>query len=296
VLRFDRTCYNGLALLQERSYASRGLGDGLDCHGGTGEGDLCRTTVVLGEELLLVGCGRPVYLDLGLDGRRVILTQRGNLAWVWANVEAAVAAVVADAILDVLRVGDVVHDHRAVVDVGDVGIDVGDGAVVVEAVTLPVAAIIACADVSITVINPTVEADMDSPIAVVEAVTSTVKAPVGRCPKRAVVRRRAPYAGGPIVATVAVSPIAGRPEVVGFGSGWLFVLGQRRRRLGSVDGLLPVGFSLVVGGVVVIVAAGVILLDGRGLLLSGLLLVALALLAGGIRRTGAQHLGGSGGG
>jgi len=292
MLWFNCTRYHGLTLLDERSYAGWGLGDGLNCPRRTGECDLRGATLVLCEELLLVRRRSAVDLYLRLDGRRVVFVHGRDLGWAWANVETAVAAVVADAVFDLSAVRDVIYDHRAVVDIGDVAVDMGDGAVVVEVVALPVAAIIAGADVAIAVVNAAVEADVNSPIAVMEAVTAAVEAPVGRRPKRAIIGRRAPYAGGPVIATRSVSPVAGGPEIVGFRGGRLVVIGQRGRRLLSVDSGFAIGLSLV-GGVVAIAAAGIVvvgLLDRRGLLL-----VALALLAGGVGGAGAHHLGGSGG-
>jgi hypothetical protein len=101
----------------------------------------------------------------------------------------AIAAVVADTILNAAGVGDVVIDDGVVVNIGDMA-NVGNVAVVIEIVTAPVAAEVANADVAEAVVNATVEANVGAPVAVVEAVVAAVVAPVGRGPERAVIRRR----------------------------------------------------------------------------------------------------------
>ena len=59
-LRCNVAGYDGVALLDEWSDASRRLSDGLDSYRRTGEGDLCGTALVLRVELLLVRCSSAV--------------------------------------------------------------------------------------------------------------------------------------------------------------------------------------------------------------------------------------------
>ena len=259
-------------------------GDGAGSGDGTGRGDLGGPAVVGGVELLLVlrgGLG-----DLALLGERsgVGLVEGCELGGTRADVDAAVAAVVAHAILDAAGVADVVVDDGVVVGVAAAA-DVGDGSVVVEVIAVPVAAEVADADVAVAVVDPTVVADVGAPVAVVEAVAAVVVAPVGRRPESAVVGGRAPGSGNPVVAAVSPAPVAGGPDVVGIGGGWLVVVGEGRRGLvGVVDGIFP---GVFVGLVLVVIALD----DGSG----RLLLVALALLLRGVGGAGAEDLGVGGG-
>ncbi len=152
--------------------------------------------------------------------------------------------------------GGVVHDDRAVVDVGDPrGVDVVDGAVVVEVMALPVATVVAAAGVAVAVVDATVEADVRAPEAAMQDVAAAEEAPVGGGPKSAVEGGGAPCAGNPVVADGSVSPVAGGPEIVGGGGFGLLVDGEWwRRRGGFFDGLLA-GVYLIVRrrGVVVVV-------------------------------------------
>ena len=191
---------------------------------GTGEGYLRGASVVGVEGLLRVVRGGLHGLALGGDGPYVGLVQSGDFSRAWTDVEAAATAVVADAIDDVRTVVDVVIDDFVVVDVGG-ETAVGDGEVLEEVVAVPIAAEVADADVAEAVVDATVEADVEAPVAVVKAVVAAVVAPVGGSPKRAVVGRRAPDSGDPVVAGVGVAPVAGGPDVVGIGSGGLVVFG-----------------------------------------------------------------------
>lgn len=95
-------------------------------------------------------------------------------------------AVIADAcIRDVHRrvIDDHRVGHRAVVygHVGDVG-DVVHRAVIVEAVAIPIAALVADANVSESVVDAPVIANVASPIAIVIAITAAGIAPIPRRP------------------------------------------------------------------------------------------------------------------
>jgi len=191
---------------------------------GTGEGYLRGASVVGVEGLLRVVRGGLHGLALGGDGPYVGLVQSGDFSRARRNGDAAAAAVVADAVRGPGSVVGAVVNHVVVVDVGG-ETDVGDGAVIEEVVAVPIAAEVADADVAEAVVDATVEADVEAPVAVVKAVVAAVVAPVGGSPKRAVVGRRAPDSGDPVVAGVGVAPVAGGPDVVGIGSGGLVVVG-----------------------------------------------------------------------
>ena len=77
----------------------------------------------------------------------------------------------------------VMVNNLAVIDVGNArDVDVVDLAVVVEAVALPVAARVACADVAEAVIDATVVADLAAPVSGVPAIHIAGVAPVARRP------------------------------------------------------------------------------------------------------------------
>jgi len=209
VLRFRRTLLGFRRTLLRFGPALLGLGDtgALLDRGGAG-----RSRVAL-LQLLAV-------LLLLLDGAWSF----GDVCRARRNGDAAAAAVVADAVRGPGSVVGAVVNHVVVVDVGG-ETDVGDGAVIEEVVAVPIAAEVADADVAEAVVDATVEADVEAPVAVVKAVVAAVVAPVGGSPKRAVVGRRAPDSGDPVVAGVGVAPVAGGPDVVGIGSGGLVVVG-----------------------------------------------------------------------
>ena len=258
----------------------RGCGrDGASGGDGTGLGYFSRSAAVGGVELLPVLGSSLSYLTLLGERRGAGLTVCRDLGRTWLDVDAAASTVVAGVVAGAAVIGHVVVDHGAVVDVGDVA-DVGDAAVVVEVIVVPIATEVADADVAVAVVDTTVEADVGSPVTAVEAVAAAVEAPVGRRPESAVIRRRAPYSGNPVVATRTPGPVAGRPHVVRFGSGWLVVL---RQRGGSLVGVL---FDGILAGVLIgLILIAVALDDGGGRLL--LILVGFALLLRGVGGIGA---------
>ena len=248
-----------------RSVLHRGgaLNARLRCDG-AGGGDHGRAAFVYVVELLTVLGGCTLVLKLGRHGRDTGSAIGYQLRRLWPYVEAASAAVIGDAVVD----GRVVDDDGAVVDVGDIrDIDAVDRAVVVEVVSVPVAAVIAVAGVAEAVVDATVEADVLAPEAAVEAVAATVEAPVAGGPESTVVRGSAPCAGDPVVAGGDVAPVTGSPEVVGFGGLGLLVDGQRRRRLGGVVGWLT--FVSIGTELVVVLRVLSRLIAGVGLILRG---------------------------
>ena len=211
-----------VTLLNDWSDASGWLGDRLDRDGGARNHGLDGTTVILVEELLLVLSSRMDYLNLGSHWRGVIFVHRNDLAALRPHAESTGAAVIADGVLGDAVIRHVIDHDSAVVDVRDVGVvavDIRYSTVVLEVVALPVAAIKAGADVAVTVIDTAVVADVRAPVADVESKATEGEAPVGRCPESAVVRRGAPDAGNPVVATVVlvIAPVAGGPEVIWLG-------------------------------------------------------------------------------
>jgi hypothetical protein len=154
-------------------------------------------------------------------------------------IEAASTTVVGDAVV-------VVDDHSPVINIGDSSdIDPVDRAVVVEVVSVPIAAVVAVTGIPEAIIDPAVEADMRSPEATMKAITAAIEAPVARRPECAVVGWSAPCARNPVVACRNIAPVAGGPKIVGLRSFRLLVDGQRRRRLICIFGrLTAIGISV----------------------------------------------------
>lgn len=102
-------------------------------------------------------------------------------------------------------------------------------AVVEEVASIPISAIKTCAEVAKAVINASVVAYVPSPIARVPEVFIFATIPVTRCPECFDIRRIDPCAVNPVIAFVAVGPVAGCPDVsIAWGVG-LFVHWDHRR-------------------------------------------------------------------
>jgi hypothetical protein len=106
----------------------------------------------------------------------MLLVEGDVLCRGWARHQAAAASVVADPVViddcDIVNV-DVPDDRR---------IHACDGAVVVEVVVIPIAALIARAKVAVAVIHAAIKAQVRSPVAVVPQVAVAVEAPIARRP------------------------------------------------------------------------------------------------------------------
>jgi hypothetical protein len=206
---------------------------------GTCSGNNGRTALILAVELLAVLSSLALILKLGRHGRSTRSPHGRQFRRLWPYCDSAVAAVVGDAIVVV------VDDDCAVINVGDVDVDAVDGTVVVEVISVPVAAMVAAACVAEAVVDTTVEADVRTPEAAVESVAPPIKAPVTGGPESAIIRWSAPGAGDPVVACGGPSPVAWGPEIVGRGGHGLLVDGQRRRRLvGVFDRLAAIGIGV----------------------------------------------------
>src|SRR6185312_9658457 len=153
--------------------------------------------------------------------------------------DAAVAAVVADA-----TIGE--HTHSMGVGVVNGGrVHPCNCGVVSEGVIIPISSYVADAGISVAIIHAAIESDVRAPVAAMPQVTPVVEAPVTGRPERAGVGREHPGAGNPVVSGIGIVPIARCPDVVGVGSFGLVIIGQRRRRGGSV-GYRFAGFGRVV--------------------------------------------------
>jgi hypothetical protein len=176
------------------------------------------TSLVLVVELLAVLSSLALVLDLSGHWRSSGAAHGCDLGWLRTDGDATAASVVGDAVV-------VVVDHDgAVVDVGDAcDIHAVDGAVVVEVVSVPVAAVITGAGVAEAVVNAAVEADVRAPVAAIEAIAVAEEAPVGWSPERSRIGCEDPGSGNPIVADGGVAPVTGGPQVIGAGGFGLLV-------------------------------------------------------------------------
>jgi hypothetical protein len=119
--------------------------------------------------------------------------------------------------------------------VGDIDhVNAVDGTVVVEVVTVPVAAMVTVAGITKAIVDATVKADMQAPVAAVEAPAVVIPTPVAGSPESSVVRRCTPCTWNPVVAGRRPTPVARSPEIVGRRRFGLIVFGQLRGRLVGV--------------------------------------------------------------
>jgi hypothetical protein len=127
-----------------------------------------------------------------------------------------------------------VFDDRAAIDVvHHRDVDVVDRAVVVEAASAPIAAIVAVAGVAEAIVDAAIVADVLAPVAGIIPVGVIPVAPVAGSPECALVGSLDPGAGHPVIAVRGPGPVAGSPDIVVAGSRRLVVVGQGRRRLDS---------------------------------------------------------------
>jgi hypothetical protein len=123
-----------------------------------------------------------------------------------------------------------VHEGKAAMEA-----DVHHSGVVGKVPAAPFAADKADAAVAEAVVHAAVVADVWSPIAPMEDVESVVPAPIGRRPQVAGLRRWNPGSGDPIIAVIAIGPVAGCPHQARLGARRLLIDRQRRRRKANAD-------------------------------------------------------------
>ena len=169
-----------------------------------------------------------------------------------AGINAAAATVITGANAVVL--------DRIVVDVMNAGsVYVRDRRVVVDAIVVPVGAVIAAARVAVAVVDAAVVTHVTAPIAGMPEITSVVISPPRRRPERANPGSQYPSPGNPIISGGCVIPVPGVPQVIITRSWGLVIFGQRRRRLAGLDVLIIVRSLLRVWIVTLIL--GVVVLD-----------------------------------
>jgi hypothetical protein len=211
-----------------------------------------RSSAIFGNELAPVACGVAGVLNLGGDGSGAALAQNLHFGGDGVSVEASIASGVTD------FVGVEATGHIGVVNVvNNAQIDVVDGAVMEEFTSVPVATVVAAADVAEAVIDPTVVANMRGPVAAMKAVAAVGEIPIGRGPQVIYQRGDHPGAGNPVIAGSGVVPVAGGPVIVVTGGRRLIVGGEWRGRLFGVDGRFAIDIVLETTGVGIYGVAGV---------------------------------------
>jgi len=136
-------------------------------------------------KLLVVLCCCLLLLQLRVHRRNALLARCGNFSR-QSLASNASGPVIAGAVIGDVNGGIVDDDcirHRAVVNLDVADAHVVDGTVIVEAISIPVPALIASADVAESIVNAAVVADMPAPEPVVVAVSAAGRSPVTRRPQ-----------------------------------------------------------------------------------------------------------------
>src|ERR1700733_11632982 len=140
-----------------------------------------------------------LLLALHSGGADVMIPIRGHFGLGGTRVDAAAAAIEADAI------HFTVVDYRAVVDVVYVvDVDVVDAAIVEKVAAAPVAAFEA---------ETAIEADVRTPVTGVPEISAVAPAPITGSPEKSDAGCDDPGAGNPEIAVGAIGPISGRPNI-----------------------------------------------------------------------------------
>src|SRR5580698_8392705 len=163
----------------------------------------CKLRAILGCEVLV--------LQLVCRGLKMLLVGRPCLDGSGTNADAA-ATVIAD-VVDVDD-GVALNDGAIFVDVGYVdAAEISRGTVVGKDSAAPFAAEEAYAAVAESIVNTAVEADVRAPVSGVPCIGSTHKSPVAGGPQNAHSWGLHPDSGHPVVAGVAIGPVAGCPHI-----------------------------------------------------------------------------------
>ena len=181
-----------------------------------------------------ISAGRLLVLHLCSHGRSMRRAHCRQFRGSRLDLNSAGAAVETDTAASPVVIAD-----RAVVEVvvhGDVY--VVDGAIVVKVPTAPVTTLIAVADVTESVVDPAIVADVLTPVAAIEPVVVMPVAPVARGPQGALIGSLHPHARHPVIAWLRITnlrirPVAWRPQIVVTGGLRLVVFGERRWRIVS---------------------------------------------------------------
>jgi hypothetical protein len=117
--------------------------------------------------------------------------------------------------------------HVSVVDYGCV--HVHHRRVIREVLAAPCSANESHSAITESIVHAAIETNVWSPIAGMKRIHSLSPAPVSRSPQQAHSRRCNPHSGHPVIAGIAISPVARRPDVAFRRARRLHVNGQSRR-------------------------------------------------------------------
>jgi hypothetical protein len=117
------------------------------------------------------------------------------------------------------------------------------GGVIGKFAAAPLAANEADAHVPESIVHAAVITNVGAPVAVVEYEQAAGPAPIAGRPQSSFIWRRNPGAGNPIIAVVAIGPVAGSPHEAGLRAKRLFIDGKNRRSESYADKDTCVGRS-----------------------------------------------------
>src|SRR5580698_2354528 len=167
----------------------------------------CRMSVVHGSELAAIGARR--ILMLALRGHRwgMALMSKLFLRGRRTSRDTAMPAVIADVAA--------VLDNRLLINIVDnVDVHIVHPTVIEKVAAVPVTTGIAGADVTKSVVDSTVEADLRAPVAGIPKIGAVNPTPVTRRPEKTYFGRFHPRARNPEISTIiAVAPVAWRPDI-----------------------------------------------------------------------------------
>ena len=172
----------------------------------------------------MIGAGSMYLLGLHRGCRRVLRVHRSLFNGCWPSGNSTRAAVEADTIH-----GGFV-DYGLAIDIGDIrDIHITHRAVVEEGSIIPVAASIADASVAEAVIDATIEADTLAPVSFIPGERVAAPPPITGSPEQASRWGLDPRTRHPKIAFIAITPVAGRPQIASRGNHGLCVHRQRGR-------------------------------------------------------------------
>jgi hypothetical protein len=169
--------------------------------------------------------------------------------------------------------------YGAVVDLDVAVADVVDRTIVVEAVTIPISALVPGSGVAISVVNSTVVADVSAPVAVVVAIAMAVVSPPSGGPQITGFGWTRPSSGNPVITVGRPAPVAGSPDVTVAGDFWLRIFREWGRRVVGVNDWLAVGVFGAIIVVAVIVTAAVVIVPAV-VVAAGIARIAVGIIAG----------------
>lgn len=111
-------------------------------------------------------------------------------------------------------------------------VDMAYGSIIIEMASFPSSSFITNATIAISVIHPSIKANMWPPISPVPSIIASLIAPITRCPQIAYGWRPHPCAWYPIVPIWIVGPVTGCPQIPIIGAVGLYIIGYFWRRHG----------------------------------------------------------------